>query len=260
MTDKKLKKALLAKLKITPQALSQRVQKLKKEFPMMQEDATYVIAHEEGIDLNKYLDQQTIQNIQRLISQRPKNNIVTNKNKQHKNSIKNITINISGEFRGTDPLLDEKILNEAKQMATIYPLLYVLENSIRQFVCLAMKKYYGDDWWKTKVPKDLQTKVETERMSSENINKWHQKKGKREIDYLDFLELLKLISKFIDKVTPQIIPGPNIEWIRQLINEVYASRCVLCHMNPLHKDSVDSVKLRFKQWQKQMQANIKLLL
>ena len=96
-------------------------------------------------------------------------------------------------------------------------------------------------------------------MNKENINYWHQKRGKRPIDYLDLKDLPNLLEKIIKKITPKIIPGPGIEWIRQLIQEVYVSRCVLCHMNPLHKDSIASVKLKFKQWQKQIQGKIDLI-
>ena len=256
MIDKKLKKALLAKLKVSQQALSQRIQKTIKEFPMTREEAAYIIAHEEGIILNKYLDFQTIQNIQRLISQKTKNVTVIRKNKNSKATIKNITINISNNFKSTDPLLDEKILNEAKQMATIYPLLYILENSMRQFLCLVMKKYHGENWWETMVAKELRIDAE-DRMKDENKNKWHQKRGTRPIDYLDFNDLRRLFSKIISKVSPTIIP--DLEWINQLIKEVYISRCVLCHMNPLNKDSIDSVKLRFNHWQKQIKGKIDLI-
>jgi len=128
---------------------------------------------------------------------------------------------------------------------------------MRQFICLVMNKYYGDDWWKMKVSNGMQKDVEV-KMNSEDINKWHQRRGARPIDYLDFNDLSTLFSKIIDKVSPKIIP--DIEWIRQLIKEVYISRCVLCHMNPLDKDSINSVKLKFRQWQKQISAKIDLIL
>jgi hypothetical protein len=223
---------------------------------MTREEAAYVIAHREGIDLSKYLDQQSIQNIRQLMPQNAKGISVPSKTGASKHLIKNITINISGEFKGTDPLLDEKVLNEAKAMAAVYPLLYVLENSIRQFICLTMKKYHGDNWWENTVPKELKEIVKG-RMDDEHINSWHQKRGAKPIDYLDLNDLPRFFSKIIDNISPKIIP--DFEWIKQLIKEVYKSRCVLCHMNPLDKDSINSVKLRFNQWQKQMQAKINLI-
>jgi len=256
LINKKLKQALLKKLNITPQALSQKIQKVKKEYPMMKEEAAYVIAHREGIDLSKFLDQKEIQNIRQLMPQNVNNFIVSNKTKQSRHSEKNITINISGEFKGTDPLLDEKLLNEAKEMAAIYPFLYVLENSIRQFICLSMEKYHGNNWWETVVKKDLRDDVRG-KMDKEHINSWHQKRGAKPIDYLDMKDLPRLFSKIIKNISPSIIP--DFEWINQLIKEVYISRCVLCHMNPLNKDSITSIKLRFKQWQNQVKAKISLI-
>ena len=45
-TDSALRKALLAKLKVTRQALSQQVQKKRAQLPMTKEEATYIIAYE----------------------------------------------------------------------------------------------------------------------------------------------------------------------------------------------------------------------
>jgi hypothetical protein len=52
-TNARLKEALLKKLGVTPQALSQRAKKRKKQLPMSTEQAVYTIAHDEGLDLSK---------------------------------------------------------------------------------------------------------------------------------------------------------------------------------------------------------------
>ena len=256
MINKSLKKALIAKLKITSQALSQRIQKLRKKSPMSSEEAAYVIAHEEGIDLYKYLEEKEIIGIRQLVLQNSKSISTSTNTKSSKNTIKNITINISGEFKGTDPLLNEKKLNEARAMAAIYPLLYVLENSIRQFICLVMEREAGPDWWENEVPTELKTDVK-DKKQNEKVNSWHQRRGSHPIDYLDMKDLPRIISKITKKISPNIIPSH--EWFKEFIKEVYISRCVLCHMNPLDKDSITSVKLKFNQWQKQIRTKINLI-
>lgn len=255
MTNRALQNDLLGKLKISKQALSQRVKKIKQETPMTTEEATYVLAHREGLLLDKYLDKETINNLRQIIPQQ-KHNTKMPIQKSKKNIIKEYSVIIPGTFKGSDPLLNGQILNEAKTMASVYPLLYVLENSIRHFICRIMEKEYGFDWWQNVVPKKLKDNV-NERMQAEHMNSWHQRRGAHPIDYLDLIDLPRLISRITNRIVPKIIP--SYEWLDQLIKEVYISRCVLCHMNPLDKDSIDSVKLRFKQWQKQIIAKISLI-
>jgi hypothetical protein len=255
MINRRLKQDLLKKLGITPQALSQRAERIKKSMPMTTEEATYVLAHRIGLKLDRYLDADTMNKLRPIVSyQEPNATIPTIKNKRE--IAKEYHVTISGVFKGSDPLLDGLKLNEAKSMASIYPLLYVLENSIRQFICLIMDKEVGQDWLENEVPKELKKDV-ADRMKDENVNAWHQRRGAHPIDYLDLKDLPRLISKRVNKIAPKIIP--SYEWFAQMIKEVYLSRCVLCHMNPLDNDSIDSVKLRFKQWQKQIKGKINLI-
>jgi hypothetical protein len=252
MTNQKLRQDLLKKLNVTKQALSQRVQKLKKETPMTTEEATYVIAHWEGLKLDKYLDNETINKIRQIMPHKT-NSITPEKKRRIRQQNTEIIISISGTFKGTDPLLENTIINQANEMAKVYPFLYILENSIRQFICLIMEKECGPNWWDTDVSKNLKCKVE-KRMSDENTNSWHQRRGSRFIDYLDLNELPNIMDRIVNKITPKLLPSPG--WLRTLIDEIYVSRCVLCHMNPLEKDSIRSVKLRFTHWQKQIKAKI----
>jgi hypothetical protein len=67
MTNRKLRKALLDQHGISPQLLSYRVQKIKKKYSMTTEDATYVIAQQEGIILDKYLDKDTVDRIRDIM-------------------------------------------------------------------------------------------------------------------------------------------------------------------------------------------------
>jgi hypothetical protein len=251
MTDQKLRLDLLKKLNITKQALSQRVQRLKKETPMTTEEATYVIAHREGLKLDKYLDNDIINKIRQIMPQKTSSIALEKKGRTGQKT--EITIAILGTFKGTDPLLENTIINQAKEMAEVYPLLYILENSIRQFICLIMERECGPDWWDIDVSKRLKDKVK-DRMNTENTNSWHQRRGSRSIDYLDLNELPNIMDRIINRITPKLLPNPN--WLRNLIDETYVSRCVLCHMNPLDRDSISSVKLRFNQWQKQIKAKI----
>jgi predicted restriction endonuclease len=166
------------------------------------------------------------------------------------------TIEIAKEFKVTDPMLSEQKLLEAKNMASIYPLLYVLENSIRELIDRVMSAKHGPDWWDTHAPQDIKRKV-ADHMSDEKRNSWHQKRGSRPIDYTD----LKDLKPIVRKAALEIVPGfiPSIEWFDSFIDEVYRSRCVLCHMNPLDDNNITAVKVKFRQWQKQVAEKIALM-
>jgi hypothetical protein len=69
MTYKELRKELLKKLDITPQALFERCKKIQSKMPMSTSDATCVVAQRNGIRLNKYLDDNTIHRIRGLLTQ-----------------------------------------------------------------------------------------------------------------------------------------------------------------------------------------------
>lgn len=262
MTNRQLRKALLQKLGITPQAVSQRVQKFKKQYAMTTEDATYVIAQQEGIILSKYLDKAAIDRVRGLlqhisspIQASPSITRVSRKTKGESAKEERVIV-IGKEFKGTDPILPRKKISEASEMAVIYPLIYILENSIREVIDRVMISQHGDNWWDSEAPKGLRDIV-AGRMADEKKNSWHQRRGDRPIDYLDLNQLPALMRKIEKEVVSDIIP--SLEWFTQFIEEVYKSRCVICHMNPLHKDNIQALKVRLTQWQKQISAKKNLI-
>jgi hypothetical protein len=250
MTNRRLRKALLERLKITHQALSQRVKRLKDDRPMTTPEAVYLIAHQNGIPLDKYLPQQEIESVRALLPATPGPSFDTPKTgvcTARKPVDECRTVVIGGEFRATDPILLPRVLGEAKEMAAVYPLLYVLENSMREAIDRVMKRKHDPKWWDTHAPKDLRDTV-SKRMAQENIHSWHQRRGAGPLYYLDLNQLPALIRKNQADFVPDVVP--SVEWFTQFVEEVYQSRCVLAHMNPLDKTNIQAVKVRFAQWRK----------
>ncbi|OYD16028.1 hypothetical protein CH330_03845 [candidate division WOR-3 bacterium JGI_Cruoil_03_51_56] len=66
---RQLRLDLLDKLHISPQALSFRCKKVIQEKPMGTRDATCIIAHQEGLRLDKYLDSEYVDRIRTLLNQ-----------------------------------------------------------------------------------------------------------------------------------------------------------------------------------------------
>ena len=252
MTYRKVRKVLLDKLGVTPQALNQQCHKLIALVPMTVEYATYVIAHRNGIRLDKYLDEEKMGKTRELISEVAP--VTSGIKKQVEiGGVSKLeasrVVRIGTDERYTDVMLSQKKLNEALEMAKVFPKLYVLENSIREFIKLCMSNIYGENWWDTQAPNKLREDV-TKKMSRDKKDSWHQRRGAHPVDYLDMSELPRLVNKIQQFIVPDIIP--DIEWFKHMIDEVYKSRCVVCHMNPLEKNSIKSVEVKFTQWQKQM--------
>ncbi|MBM4034488.1 MAG: hypothetical protein FJ291_22310 [Planctomycetes bacterium] len=141
-------------------------------------------------------------------------------------------------------------------MAAVFPLLYVLENSMRQLIDRVMRAKHGGNWWPKCAPQGLQAAV-AKRMADDERDSWHQRRGAREIDYLDLNQLPALVRNNQKDFFPTILS--TIEWFDQFVKEIYTSRCVVCHMNPLDSNNIRAVEVRRKQWEKQLSAKLHLL-
>jgi hypothetical protein len=128
----------------------------------------------------------------------------------------------------------------------------------REVIDKIMTKHIGANWFDSQATNDLKRKV-ANRTANENKNAWHQRRGARPIDYLDLNELPALMRKIEPYVVPPSII-PSLEWFNQMVDEVYQSRCVLCHMNPLDQNNIQAVKVRLTHWQRQVDAKKSLIL
>ncbi len=258
-TNQKLKKELLVKLGIQQSALSKRVHKKKLDIPMSTEEATYLIAHENGIKIDKYLIPELVDKIRHLHTSAHSINSPTQaqvKPRKQANAKNVQEIRFPKEFKVQDPLLSRSKLKEATAMAAIYPLLYVFENSLRELIKRVMKSRYGDDWWdkefNTGKFKNMKQKV-SGRMRTEVKNSWHQKRGAHPIEYTDISDLENIIRAKQNLFIPDMIT--DLDWFAQFMKELYPSRNVICHMNPLESDNIADVKLKLKKWYKMINAN-----
>lgn len=152
-----------------------------------------------------------------------------------------------------DPILAPSTRTEIEAMVPVYSTLYQLENSIRQYIARVLKAKHGKDWWDKTAPKGAKDTV-AGRTSDDKKHAWHQKRSNSPIDYLDLNQLPAVVrhnqTDFVDKFLP------SLEWFQVFVEEVYRSRCVVCHMNPLNQNNVDAVKVRSTQWQNLVNAKL----
>jgi hypothetical protein len=260
MINQELKKALLAKLGIQQQGLSKRAQAKKKQMPMSTEDATYLIAHEEGIRIDRFLTNEQVAHVRSLHTaggRTPAPAGAPTRQRSRPTTLGPRELRFSSEFRISNPLLNTTKLAEARAMARVYPLLYVLENSMRTLIQRVMMAKVGANWWDTELPSGKLKSVHQHaqsRMVSEKKNSWHQKRGAHPIDYVELDDLETIINGKQQHFVPDIIP--DLPWFQNFMKELAPSRHVVCHMNPLSDENVQDVKLKLQKWENMLRSAV----
>lgn len=252
-TNPHIRAALLKKLgNISPQALSQRAQRVKKRLPMSPEDAVYVVAHQQGIDIGRYLDPATTARVSDHVAKlggtapfRPA--------RAAQRGPKQVTLTIQGVRVGAIPGMTATHAAEARRMADeVYPLLYLFENSFRDVISCVLAAKVGADWWDRVVPEPVR-KEATKRQSTEAKDPWHGQRGQAPIYYTDLAHLLAIVR------APKAWPNfktifPTQSWVEGVIDSLNVSRRVVAHMNPITPADVKQVQAGFDRWVRQLQA------
>jgi HEPN superfamily Swt1-like protein len=261
-TDSKLLADLLAKLKITPQALSQQRQRLQRLVAMNTDIATYVIAHRNGMRIDKYLDAETIERVndadQRLREKEGGAPTVTRAATKRGAARAPVVKEISfDKFKVPKGALSERHMTDSMKMAGgAYPVLYVFENSVREFIDGHLTHAYGKDWLNDSkiVSKPVRETVERNRQAEANA-RYHSQRNARPIYYTNLDELSKIVqSEKGNKVFKDLFPRPT--WFPELVGRFEVSRNIVAHMNPLKKADVQRLEDGLTEWLDQVKGNL----
>jgi len=244
--DRKVRLELLRKLKVSPEAISQRAKRLKKKYgPMTTDEAVYIIAHIEGIDLAKYLPLETLDRIRSLVPRdvKPQSSMPEDtpqkaiSTKKRKGAV-------------SYPLVKPTFIQQAVAIGEeAYPQVVVLENSIR---ALIEKKLSAirTDWWKSLVPSSVQESVQRT-IDKEKKYPYREKRGQNPLVYCNFADLKEIVianhSEFCDVI-------PNLEWFKTKMDEVYMARNNLAHSVLLTKDDMTRIALFYRDWARLLEA------
>jgi len=262
MINKSLRNALLKKPGMSPASLSRRASAIRQRLAMTKDESYYLVAHEKGLSLDKYVSGQELNRIMELQNRWASLNrdVGSEGGKRPKpGDTRRAVVSIRLDNRVIDdvPFVSRSVSEDAKRMASVFALLYVLENSLRSFLVSAMEKWYGPDWWE-KACKSLHAKV-SERKKKEAQHPYVQKRASSNIYYLDLNELVNLATK-VDEKLVELGVLPRRDWLKNLIDDLYLLRCVICHMNPLKPVSVKHIEVALDQWCSQARARRDLLL
>lgn len=249
LIDKRILEALTSKLNVGPSAIYRRIEKIREArgYIISREQAAALLASENAIDISKFLTQEELSALRGLQAQPSQ---VVKKIVSKKMITQPKIMQFATGLRVQDPLLSDKILREAGEMANVYPVIYTFENSVRNVISLVLTKKYGANWWDTQVKPKMQQKVK-ERMDKESANRWHVKRGSAPIFYTDIKDLLSIIrDNWIDFVGL----FPSQSWIESRISDIEMSRNIVAHNNPLAKRDIQRISVYFEDWVDQLKV------
>jgi hypothetical protein len=254
MSYKELKRAVIAATGITRQGVEYRAKKVKREAgPMSTEQAIAVVAHDEDIDITQYLEPDEVQRVNQLVVQRAILESPEARARAAAPAQKTVKVSIAERFELSDPLLTERVLRDAREMAGVYAELYVFENSVREVIKRVLSGQYGAQWWEVCV-KSQHPKVyeyAQSRMEDERRNAWHRRRGEHPIHYTDIPHLVTLIEGQWEHFKGLF---PDQTWVTQRIKEIARSRNVVDHHNPLRKPDQERIGVYFDDWFRQVDS------
>jgi hypothetical protein len=155
-------------------------------------------------------------------------------------------------------VLSRKHMQEAERMArSVYPLLYVFENSVREFIDGHLTAAYGTDWWDDPklVSRDVRTAVENSRRA-EAENRTHAARNARPIYYTTFGQLVLIVQSTKGVKVFKRPLFPRSTWFPELVKASEHSRNIVAHMNPLHARDVTRLMVDFEDWLNQVKDHL----
>ena len=137
-----------------------------------------------------------------------------------------------------------QIQDGAEKMSRMYVAFFCFENSVRELVAQKLRDSHGDNWWDTKVPQSIRTKVEA-RKKQEQKNKWHQPRSRSNINYADFGDMPGII---LNNWSEFEVLFDSPEWVKSRFGEMEKSRNVIAHNNVLEEAEIDRIRLYLQDW------------
>lgn len=226
------------------------IQQVENDCMITKEEAACLLAHKYKIPLKKYFGEDVIRSARTAV---PSFSSIASKTgkKTVSETKKTVTINIDKTFQGiNEPLLPSSVITDARKMAEYYPLFYVFENSIRNFINLVLVGKYGKDWWNVKITgnnhlRSIDTEVQR-RKNAENEHRFHGKRGAHEIYYTDLEHLKKIIEHYFPDFKPVL--NQEKSFYEHMLRTINLSRRIIAHNNPLNDRDFNRIRTAFADW------------
>lgn len=239
---------------VSVQAVQQRRARLQRLVPVPTDIATYIVAHRAGLRINGYLDAETLQSVAdweaKVAAKEPASDTGASPRRRKRNQ-RTVVLREAriGDVKVPASSLSQKHVADAEKMANVYPLLYVFENSVREFVDGHLTKAYGADWWDEAklVPKGVRDNVEKVR-NAESVNRAHTSRKARPIYYTMLGDLVSIVvsEKGAKVFKRPMFPRPT--WFPELVQSAEVTRNIVAHMNPLQKRDIRRLEDALSDW------------
>jgi HEPN superfamily Swt1-like protein len=141
------------------------------------------------------------------------------------------------------PQIESAIRTEAASMAPHYEVFYSLETTIRRSVREQMQGAHSDDWWSTKVPRNL-VELAKQRQEAEAA-KGFTPRSADPLDFLTFGELGEIIKANWDDFGAVFTSKKAVERVMADLNTI---RGPIAHCSPLAEDEVVRLRLAVRDW------------
>lgn len=250
MINQEIFQTLKRELNVSQATLYRMLKKIKKGsgYLITLKEAAYLLASEQGIDVLKLLDEKQRE---RLMTLKQHQKVEIKPQKIEKKIIrKEYVLKLGSKSIVKDPLLSKKIYDDSSDMTEVYQLLYIFENSVRNFITRVLSNKHGSNWWDNKVSVKVRGNVNNRKAKEKQIP-WHGRRGAHPLFYTNIDDLKSIITSNWSDFQSLL---PNQEWIKVLIGVIEPSRNVVAHNNPLHKDDIERIKVNFRDWNKQLNA------
>lgn len=245
----------------TTSALKQRIRRRGKSLGLTSKEAIFILATENNVgylrELNKLSpkEQSSVTNAIQVSQSEKKRRIQKGRS--------SVSRPIKTKFGIIDePLLPNSVKKDAVEMAEkAYLVLYIFENSIRNFINEVLKQELVSDWWLKKMNtqklSDITNKVKG-RMEKEERKAWHSKRGSHPIYYSDFGDLAVILKSFQGVFNKYFKNQEGkTQWLWMKLRETEPSRNVVSHHNPLSSRDLNRVEGNLVDWIKQLEFILK---
>lgn len=140
--------------------------------------------------------------------------------------------------RVTETDFNPIIWKQSQEMASVYSLIYCIENTLRNFIVDRLSEKYGIDWWEKCISKNIKSSAEKLR-NSEEKNKYHSTRGDSPIHYTLLDNLAQIIISNWDEFSDII---PNQAWIISRMDDLTMCRNVIAHTGILPKYEIERIE------------------
>jgi len=138
---------------------------------------------------------------------------------------------------------------KGKEMGEIYIAIYYIENSLRHFIDEVFKEEYGENYSLNDYLSESTVKSITDRKDTDELNKWLDKRGNSALSYLDFKDIINIITKNWNIFSPYF---PDQNWLNVKLNEIGLIRNLVAHNSYVSADGRKIVLMNYKQIMEQI--------